>query len=148
MNTIKQQKGFTLIEMIVVVAIIGILAAIAIPSYQESMKKTRRVDAQSSLMGFAAALERHYSITNSYKGADGGSDSNGSIPAPNIFASRSPVDGGTKFYELRFVFTSLTYEVRAIPIGVQSGDGKIRLRSTGERGWDKANDGSYSKSWQ
>jgi type IV pilus assembly protein PilE len=51
-------KGFTLIEVMIVVAIVGILAAVAYPSYQDHVRKSRRAEAQSALMGLAAAMER------------------------------------------------------------------------------------------
>lgn len=55
-----KQKGFTLIELMIVVAIIGIIAAIAYPSYRDSVNKTQRSDAMTSLSRLAAAQERYY----------------------------------------------------------------------------------------
>jgi prepilin-type N-terminal cleavage/methylation domain-containing protein len=63
------KNGFTLIELMIVVAIIGILASIAYPSYQESILKSRRADAKGALLGFANAMERHFTETNSYRKA-------------------------------------------------------------------------------
>ena len=61
-----RQQGFTLIELMVVVAIIAILASIAFPSYQDSVRKSRRTEARELLLNAAQALERHYTNTNSY----------------------------------------------------------------------------------
>lgn len=62
----KQAAGFTLIELMIVVVIIGILAMIAYPSYQESLTKTRRTDGQSHLMSIINAQERFYTENNTY----------------------------------------------------------------------------------
>lgn len=58
--------GFTLIELMFVVAIVAILLALAYPAYQDSVRKSRRADATSSLMGLAQTLERCFTRFNSY----------------------------------------------------------------------------------
>ena len=58
--------GFTLIELMIVVVIVAILATVAYPSYQESIRKTRRSDAQAALVGMAAVMEREFLRVNSY----------------------------------------------------------------------------------
>lgn len=62
----KKQKGFTLIEVMIVVVIVAILAAVAIPSYQDSVRKTRRADAKEALTRIAALQERYFFTNNSY----------------------------------------------------------------------------------
>jgi len=60
------QNGFTLIELLVVVAIISILAAVAYPSYQESITKTRRADGMALLTNIVNAEERYFTQHNTY----------------------------------------------------------------------------------
>lgn len=68
---IKKMQGFTLIEMMIVVAIIGILAVIAYPSYAEYVKRGNRSEGQALLSDIAAAQERYYSQNNRYITASG-----------------------------------------------------------------------------
>ncbi|TVP55394.1 MAG: prepilin-type N-terminal cleavage/methylation domain-containing protein, partial [Halomonadaceae bacterium] len=65
-----RQQGFTLIELMIVVAIIGVIAAIAYPSYQRNIENTRRTAAQADMMELAQTLERRYTANYSY--LDGG----------------------------------------------------------------------------
>ena len=63
----KKDKGFTLIEMMIVVAIIGILAAIAYPSYQQYVIKTKRTDMMSEMQNIASEIESRKLAQGSYR---------------------------------------------------------------------------------
>lgn len=60
------QKGFTLIEIMIVVVIVGILASIAYPNYTDYLLKSARAEGKSHLLSAMQAQERHYSQTMSY----------------------------------------------------------------------------------
>ena len=66
MNKMKNQKGFTLIELMIVIAIIGILAAIAIPQFSAYRKRSYNAAAQSDLRNAATAQEAYYVDEETY----------------------------------------------------------------------------------
>lgn len=65
----RKIKGFTLIELMIVVAILGILSAIAYPSYTSYVKKANRADAIAGLLSLAGRMEEYYINNDSYVGA-------------------------------------------------------------------------------
>lgn len=137
----KRQKAFTLIELMITIVIIGVLAAIAIPSYQDNVKKSRRADAKGALMGLANAMERQFTITNSYcdAGSSGTSScgtSTADTGAPTIYPTQVPVDGGTATYNLTIsAATANTFTILATPTGQQTGDkcGTLQLNNAGQK---------------
>jgi type IV pilus assembly protein PilE len=149
-KVLRRYRAFTLIELIVALVIIGILAAIAFPSYQNSIRKSRRSDGQAALLGFANAMERHFTANTTYLGAAAGGADSG---APAIFPTQAPIDGSTKYYNLTIknTITARTYTLVATPINAQAGDGVMELDNTGVRRWDEDNDGAFSateKDWE
>jgi type IV pilus assembly protein PilE len=134
----KKQNAFTLIELMITVAIVGILAGIAYPSYQDSVMKSRRADAKGALLGFANAMERHFTETSSYCNAAAttvGTCTN-ATGNPTIYSSTSPVDGGTAYYNLTInAATASTYTLYASPTGAQASDkcGTLTITQTGAK---------------
>ncbi|WP_111498177.1 MULTISPECIES: type IV pilin protein [Marinobacter] len=129
MNHRSPSRGFTLIELMIVVAIIGIIAAIAYPSYMNNVRDTRRTAAQADLMDLAQWMERQYSADYSY--LEGGN-------TPALPFTASP-QSGTSFYNLSLVagdMTQTTYTLQAVPTGDQANDdcGTLTLNHTGARG--------------
>lgn len=146
----RRGAGFTLIELMIVVSIIGILAAIAYPGYQDYLRKSRRADVMGSLTSFAAAMERHYTQHNSYLGTvQGGAPG---APVASLFAAQAPVDGGQKSYNLTIQSLGAgSFTLRATPINAQQGNGYLELLSSGARHWDRNNSGvidSDERCWE
>ena len=123
--TNKGEKGYTLVELMVVVAIIGIIAAIAYPSYQGYMRDTYRGQAIADLKVCSMALERFYSNDFTYVGAV--VDDTAASLCPNM----SPSSGGTAQFELTLeALTAGAFTLQAKPVGGGACGGKcIQLKS-------------------
>ena len=137
-------KGFTLIELMITVVIVGILAAIAYPSYQNSVTRSRRADAQGALTQLNNAMERVFTQNNTYMPLVGGVPTAPTLGAAAgaIFPSQAPLDGTTKYYDLSIsAITANTYTLRATPITgtSQATDGNLELDHTGAKRWGALN---------
>lgn len=116
----KQQTGFNLIELMIVVVILGIIAAIAYPSYLEQVRQTRRANAQADMLELASYLERFYSESFTYDGA-------------GLPFDQSPKTGQA-YYSLSFQnLTPTGFVIQAEPLGAQADDscGTMTLDETG-----------------
>jgi len=121
-------------EVLIVVAIIGIIAAVAFPSYQSSTSRAYRADAQGALISLAASMESQFTLNNDYCGnsdtagpADpglNGCDAGNNIGAPAFFATQVPMNGGTPVaYTLEiFAVTEVSFEIRAVRDVKMAGD--------------------------
>ncbi len=128
----QTQHGFTLIELMITVAIVGVLASIAVPAYQDSVRKSRRADAKGVLMGLANAMERRFTETNSYEGAAGTTATPADTGTPRIYSIPSETDN---FYTITIsAANASSYTLSAVPAGAHSDKcGTLTLDYTGER---------------
>ena len=125
----KNQNGFTLIELMIVVAIIGIIAGIAYPSYMESVRKSNRADAKATLNDIAHRLQRCFTTYNAYNDANCGvaTDLGG-----------GPIVSPEGMYSVSAVLAPTTYTLTAAPIAgtSQAADtkcGSLTLTNAGVR---------------
>lgn len=137
----QKTKGFNLIELMIVVTIIGVLAAIAIPSYRNYIVKASRQAAQTQLMRLASTQEKIYlnsngytsSVTTAYNGTSGG----------GLGVTTGKTEDGK--YTIRFSTTdaavppqSYTLTAAPVPGSSQDGDGNISISENGQKLWGTA----------
>ena len=121
----RKQSGFTLMEVMVTVVIVGILAGLAYPAYVDHMRAARRADGQAALMHLSALMESYFTENNSYTGAT----------TTNVGLTGTSSPQG--FYTLSItIATATAFTVTAAPAGAQVGDtcGNLTLTNTNVRG--------------
>ena len=124
-------RGFTLIELMVVVAVIGFLAGIAYPSYQSSVRKARRADARSALVTTAQMMERY----STEHGATGYSTATLGSGSGSTVVAKATSDNS--YYQISLAnLAATTFTLQAAPQGSQSADGcgTFTLDQNGVRG--------------
>lgn len=120
---IKKSAGFSLIELMITVAIIAIIASIAYPSYQEQVSKTRRGEGKAALMSAANLAERYFTANSTYDGL--------------IFGGSASTDSENGYYTIAYsAKTKTTYTLKATRKGAQVGDkcGDLTITQTGAKG--------------
>jgi type IV pilus assembly protein PilE len=120
MNSLKQRNaGVTLLELMMVVAIVGILASVAIPSYRAYVLRANRADAKRALVAIAADLERCFTLNNTYV--------NAVLTPCSAVANLPDISSGTYSIDVdanNGGILAATFALRAVPINGQVQDTK------------------------
>jgi type IV pilus assembly protein PilE len=106
-NRRAASAGFTLIELVVTMVVIAILAAIAIPSYQNQVRHSRRTDAKSALLDLAAREQNVYATTTAY----------GTTPASVGYSGSWPVTIGSGYYTVNLTLTAAVAPATSLVTG-------------------------------
>lgn len=126
----RRKNGFTLVELMIVIAIIGILATIAYPSYQNSVMKTHRAEGTTALIDLQSRMERYFMDRHSYVGAHIGGTADGTQLLANDLTEND-------WYKLQITAqTVTTFTIQAVPQGSQVNDAScvnLILQSDGTR---------------
>ncbi|HTV85701.1 MAG TPA: type IV pilin protein [Dyella sp.] len=141
MSATHRSHGYTLIELMIVVGIVVILAAIALPSYTRQIQQSRRTSAKTALLDVASREERYYAVNNSYTtlanlGYTNLSGNNLLIPSASQDYYNVSVTVGTP---------TSSYTVTAVPQGTQASDtcGTYTLTGQGVQ----SDNGTASNCW-
>ena len=136
----SRMSGFTLIELMIAVAIVAVLAAVALPSYTSYIAKARRAEARTHLVEAAQFMQRFYAANDSFLKDRADHDVIDQMPA-NL--KQSPADG-TKLYDLAIplgpspLTNAMSFTLHMVPVagGTMGNDacGTFTLTSTGVRG--------------
>ena len=131
-------KGFSLMELMVTVAIVGVLTAVAMPSYSGYIDRSRRGDGMDYLLKIAAAQEVYYLANKTYTST---------LSSLNMDATSSD-----KHYRATLLVSAQGFTIVGTgsgdgTTGHQSSDGLLVYRSTGQKSWDGNNDLSYACDW-
>ena len=122
-------RGFTLIELMIVVAIVGILAAVAFPNYQNYTREARRTDAHSTLLNLSNNLEKYFSDENTY-----------TVDPTDMGYGANPLISPEGYYSVTITGPNnitVSYLATATAVGVQAidtGCATITFDSTGLQG--------------
>ncbi len=133
-----RHRGFTLVELVIAMAIVAILVRIALPSYQAYIVRSSRQSAQSELIALANAQEKIYLNSSAYSSSVTGAYTGQSTGGLGVTTGKSRDDR----YTFSVAAAATTFTLTATPVAgtPQAGDGNLTITETGARTWG-------SKTW-
>ncbi|MES2072680.1 MAG: type IV pilin protein [Pseudomonadota bacterium] len=130
----KTAHGFTLIELMTAIAVVGLLTAIALPNYTAYIARSNRNVAKGDLLELQQWMERNYTLTNSYATLPSG----GALTSASLPFSASPRSSTSTKYNLSFSAgpTATDYTLQAVPTSSQNDPScaTLSITSAGVRG--------------
>ena len=115
----RRGRGFTLIELMIVVAVVALLAVVALPAYQDSVRKARRTEAKAALSEAAQMMERYLTEKGTYATARLGVD----LDPPAVYRNLS--ENG--YYALSLESEAATFILKAEPQGIRRRQAKTGI---------------------
>ncbi|WP_444908670.1 type IV pilin protein [Microbulbifer sp. TRSA005] len=133
---LKKNRGFTLIELMIVVAVIGIISAIAYPSYMESVRKSNRAEAKATLNDVAQRLQRCFTAYSSYN--------NDNCAVKGEITGGKTLNSENGYYSISGALTTTTFTLTAATVSgsVQGGDSDCANFTLNQAGGKSAKDNS------
>lgn len=128
----KHVTGFTLIELMIAVAIVAIIVAIAVPAYNDQVRRSRRAAGKAVAMEMVQGLERWHTVNNTYAGY--------------AVTMNSPSDGDPYYIVSPSDLAVTTYTVSAVPQGGQAED-KCETLTVDQAGTKTPNTGDLADCW-
>lgn len=116
-------RGFSLIELMIAVAVVGIIAAIAYPSYVEYVARGRRAQLTAELLAAQQWMERFYTENMRYDATTAGTATTDSTQFPARFSTSPRAGEGKAAYTLALAATSQSYTITATRTGAMANDG-------------------------
>lgn len=135
----KTESGFTLVELVIVMAILAIIAAIVVPSYQKYVERARRVEGREMLQRIASAQERFYTNRNRY--------TNDMTTNAGLNLATTTSEGGYYAVTILVAADGQSYTLTATPQGTQTEDkcANLTVNNVGARGY--SGDDTNGKCW-
>jgi type IV pilus assembly protein PilE len=145
-DPMKRQTGFTLIELMIVVAIVGILAAIAVPMYTDHIIRSTLVEGQTGLSDFRVRMEQHYQDNRSYDGT-------GKAGEVDNCGATTPANAKNFTYNCRSLGQTYTATAtgnagtRAAGFVYTINERNVRSTTSTKAGWETTNAGDMATCW-
>jgi type IV pilus assembly protein PilE len=133
---LKPMAGFTLIELMIAVVVVGIITAVALPSYTEYLKRTARTEVKAILQENVLLMEQAFSVNNTY------------IANPQTVAfPTSPKSGKAKYNLSVDKVAATSFTLKAVPVDTTDKCGTFFIDNTGQRSLSVADPALFSVCW-